>query len=315
MKQNEQYPLNRIGRGGFSGLLAAILIVSVLLVGRSGVSASRADSAGASADDDPAQAEGTPIAQLSPTPIIVQINSPTPLPLVAATITPTFTPAAVEQLQTSAMLQARESAGDVNVRFEANIDSNRVGTIKFGEQYIVTARFQRWFQIRFEDSPDGTGWVFDELVEIIGDVATIPDLARTPLPTANPVSIAATQAAMSLLLTPGAVLTATANTREITGPVAAINSQGTTVVDAQGAGLPDHTPLPTFTYPPEIAPQVTADPADTGALSDPDAATPEPEPTIESPFSLMPDNVPPIVPIAVLGGFGLLGLAVASLRR
>ncbi len=251
------------------------------------------------------------MAQVTPTPMVVQINSPTPLPLVAATLTPTFTPGAEEQLlQTSAMLEAKESAGRVNVRFEAHPESNTVGTIAMGDQYVVRGKFGQWYQINFEDSPDGTGWVFSELVDIIGDASVIPDLSQSLLPTSNPTLVAATQTAAALLLTPGAVLTATANTREITGPVAAINSEGTTVVDAQGTGLPQNTPLPTFTYPPEIAAAAQS----TSDVSAPESA-PDIEPTMEPSLTFMPDDVPPLVPIVVLGGFGLLGLAVASLRR
>lgn len=254
-------------------------------------------------NDEAVRGQSLLIAQLSPTPLTVQINSPTPLPLMVETATPTFTPDAVE-LQTSAVLQAKQTAGEVNVRFEANIDSERVGTIEFGDQYVVTGKYLRWYQIAFEDSLDGTGWVFDELVDVTGDTSTIPDFGLTPLPTADDTLVAATQTAAVLLLTPGAVLSATANLREISEPVAAINSDGTTVVDQQGTALPENTPLPTFTFPPEIASQATPDPGQ--AL---------PEATTAPSIALTPEDVPPILPIAILGGFGLLGLAVASLRR
>jgi hypothetical protein len=243
------------------------------------------------------------VAQVSPTAITIQINSPTPLPLIVESVTPTFTPAA-EELQTLPLLEAKESAGEVNVRFEANIDSDQIGTIVFGDQYVVTGRYLRWYRIAFEDSPDGTGWVFDELVDVLGDTSNIPDLAQTPQPTTDTTLAAATQTAEILVLTPGAALTATANVREITGPVAAINSDGTTVADPLGSPQPESTPLPTFTYPPDVALQAT---------DDPDEAVVEP--TVPPPLNLTPDDVPPILPIAVLGGFGLLGLAVASLRR
>jgi hypothetical protein len=275
--------------------------IGVILVALAAFTASniKADSG------DTKTAEQQMIAQLSPTPITVQINSPTPLPQIVESVTPTFTPAA-EELQTLPLLEAKKTAGEVNVRFEANIDSELVGTIAFGTQYVVTGRYLRWYRIAFEESRDGTGWVFDELVDVIGDTSTIPDLALTPVPTTDPTLAGATQTAAVLVLTPGAALTATASVREITGPVAAINADGTTVVDPLGTPLAESTPLPTFTYPPEVALLATTDPG-VG-----DAAV---EPTTPPPLTLTPDDVPPILPIVVLGGFGLLGLAVASVRR
>jgi hypothetical protein len=275
--------------------ISAVLTIAILFIGQSLQAAER--------DTDANQRQAPEVAQLSPTPITVQINSPTPLPQIIESTTPTFTPAA-EELQTLPVLEANASAGDVNVRFEANIDSDLVGTIAPGDQYVVTGRFLRWYRIAFDESPDGTGWVFDELVTVIGDESTIPDLAQTPQPTTDSTLQGATQTAAVLILTPGAALTATAGVREITGPVAAINANGTTVADALGTPLAENTPLPTFTYPPEVAMNVTDDPS--GAAV---------EPTTPPPLTLTPDDVPPILPIAVLGGFGLLGLAVASLRR
>jgi hypothetical protein len=64
------------------------------------------------------------------------------------------------------------------------------------------------------------------------------------------------------------------------------------------------TPMPTFTYPPGVAflptqemiQEATAQPLSTA----PDENT---------------DSFPPVVPILLLGGLGVLGLAVSSLKR
>jgi hypothetical protein len=92
------------------------------------------------------------------------------------------------------------------------------------------------------------------------------------------------------------MLTATANLRVLSVP------EGDSGGVDQVAGAP--TILPTFTYPPDIVAIAPTQGVPLTPTASPDLALPE-----------ISDGVPPIVPIIVLGGLGLLGLAVSSILR
>ncbi len=249
---------------------------------------------------------------VSPTP--VSISLPSPLPFAAATqagpttATPTRTPTPIGP----AMLQAITEA---NVRAEPDPDAERLGTIRAGDMYPVMGRYFRWLQFQYDSSPSGTGWVFDELVEIIGDESAIRDLSVEAAPTTDPLVLAQTATTEAILLSPGGDLTATANARVISIPAPPLpgmsGDTGSSSVEssAEALSLPVETVLlPTFTFPPNI---VAATPTD--ALAVALAVTP----TSAADALRLPttSSVPPIVPILVLGALGVLGLAVSSFRR
>src|SRR5262245_34183692 len=100
--------------------------------------------------------------RISRTPVPALIRTvptlPTELALATATPTLTSTPAAAIQRE------VRSDVGEVNVRQEPDPESARLGTIKAGEKYAVRARYFRWIQFEFSQSPSGTGWVFEDLV-------------------------------------------------------------------------------------------------------------------------------------------------------
>jgi hypothetical protein len=214
----------------------------------------------------------------------------------ASTATPTYTPTVPGR----AVLEAKPDAGDVNVRAEADIGADKIGTIRAGDQYPILGKYFRWYQFQFDLAPAGRGWVFDELVNIIGDPATIPDLSVEALPTDDPVIVGATQTQLALTQTPGGILTATENSRQLALPGTPAAPSG-----AEAALSSDNAaPLPTFTFPPDL---IAATPVDLSLIT----------PTLSPGFTSISvsEGVPPIVPIVVLGGFGLLGLFVSSLRR
>ena len=125
-------------------------------------------------------------------------------------------------------------------------------------------------------------------------------MAAEPLPTDDPAVQSATETQAVITQTPGGLLTATANARIIPAPVAVEGSNILESTEEVGA----ISPLPTFTYPPDIL---------TPAVTSETASTPTTSPDV-LPASVS-DGVPPIVPILLLGGLGLLGLAVSSIRR
>jgi hypothetical protein len=246
---------------------------------------------------EPAQQDG-------PTATPVQASLPTPLPLIPADvlgatnipITRTPTP------EGAALLEAITEA---NVRSQPDPESDRLGTIRAGDSYTVIGRYFRWYQFQYDQSPGGTGWVFDELVTITGNADRIPDLTLgTPTPDVN-----AQQANSTLVVltqTPGGVLTATAGVGALPLPIESSANNNSANILAIGS----QTPLPTFTIPPNLGvgnPPVVANsgtPAENATTS-----------TIPASDFVIPSRIPPILPILVLGGAGILGLIISSLRK
>jgi hypothetical protein len=231
---------------------------------------------------------------------------------VGATPTWTRTPT----LPGPALLEAKADAGEVNVRAEPDINSERIGTIRAGDTYVVLGKRFRWYQFQFDTSPNGRGWVFEELIDIIGDAGAIPNLDEERLPTIDPAISAATETQIAITLTPGGLLTATAEARVLPLPeLPGLPGQQT---ETSGMGLATGPTLdimneagsivlPTFTYPPEIIAFAPTEPA---------PQSEEVTQTSPNDFAIpLPEDVPPIAPILVLGALGMLGLVISSLRR
>lgn len=239
--------------------------------------------------------EQTPVAQaqISPTPVRAVLVTSTPLPtdLALTTITVTATPTPDGPV----LLEAKTTAGEVNVRAAPDIEAQRIGSISTGQTYVVLGRYFRWIQLQYDEVQKA--WVFDELVDIIGDSTKIAEVNPFTEPTADTSGLEATQTWEAVALTPGGVLTATAEAPVLIIPTrdSAVNP----ILENSGA-------LPTFTLPPFFATQVQS----FGILSIP-TATPAPEV-----FRLQSDgSLPPILPIALLGGIGLIGVLLSSLRK
>jgi hypothetical protein len=247
-------------------------------------------------------------AVVSPTPVRVTIPTAASVPTQGeppTEIPPTFTPTD----QGPAQLQAREGAGSVNVRLQADPDSEIVGTIQFGDLYVVTGRYFRWLQIRYEASPSRHGFIFEELVEIIGDQANIPDLTESALPTQDTTIADTTATWQAVEATPGALLTITADARVLEIPAGANVEPGDDGSEADGmsasSALTMPEILPTFTFPPNlVALAPTQVPVDEIAVVEPSGAN-----------LAIPDGIPPIVPIVVLAGLGVVGLLIGGRSR
>ncbi|MBZ0295570.1 MAG: SH3 domain-containing protein [Anaerolineae bacterium] len=201
-----------------------------------------------------------------------------------------------------ASLEAKVDAGEVNVRAEPDINSEKLGTIRNGDLYVVLGKRFRWYQFQFDTSPTGRAWVFDELVDIIGDESAIVSLDPDAIATIDPVILAQTQTQQAITQTPGALLTATADARILPAP----DAQGEVIFEGEdGEGQPI-VALPTFTYPPDSMLFAVSPTPEAGGIT---TANPNMLPIP------LPEDIPPITPVLVLGGLGLLGLAVSSLRR
>ncbi|MEO8607653.1 MAG: SH3 domain-containing protein [Chloroflexota bacterium] len=229
---------------------------------------------------------------------------PSPLPLTTqqlSTSTATYTPTPVGPVLLEAITEA-------NVRAEADPNAELLGTIRAGDVYPVIGRYYRWYQFQYDKSASGTGWVFDELVTITGDKSKIVDLSDNALPTANGTFVAATDTQQAITQTPGGILTATAASQIIPLPLESGNN--TAIVPQTNGSSGGNPVLPTFTYPPDVPPVA------------PDSALRANTSTLVTP-TLVPsslifsatEGLPPLAPILILGGLGLLGLVISSYRR
>lgn len=234
--------------------------------------------------NQPAQAQlratNTPVPLQFPTQNIIL----TPIEQQEATLFPTFTPTPIGP----ARLRLREGSGEVNIRSEADPNSEILGVIRQGEEYVVTGSYYLWYQIAYEQSRTGTGFVFGDLVEIIGERSEIPDLtAVTAVPDEIMQALATTEAQINLSDIEEE------ETREIDAPVLEL-------------GLPlegELEVLPTFTYPPDII-----------AL----APTQSPTESITEqapPIITVTGGVAPVVPIIILIGIGFITFLIGLLQR
>jgi hypothetical protein len=225
-------------------------------------------------------------------------NAPAAVDEAGETATPTRTATPQGPVQ----IEAKEMA---NVRAQPDQNSERLGEIRSGEFYTVIRRYYRWIEFQFDAAPNHRGWVFDELVNIIGDpnaILVVESLDATAPPVEGFFASATGEA---ITQTPGGLLTATALART-PNP----SSQSSITTSNRGAPfeLTEEAAqaLPTFTYPPGMV-----------ALA--------PTPRTEAPATPTEDrsalravetgHIPPIVPIVALGGLGLLGLLISAVRR
>ena len=91
----------------------------------------------------------------------------------AQALASTDTPAPSPTPQPSARLEALASAGEVNVRALPDVDSERLGAIVSGNVYPALRKYFRWYEFRYDLSPNGRAWVYGDLVRVAGDAAQI----------------------------------------------------------------------------------------------------------------------------------------------
>ncbi|MBI5669471.1 MAG: serine hydrolase [Chloroflexi bacterium] len=98
--------------------------------------------------------------------------------------------------------------GEINVRYGPGVDFPRVGVAREGETFEITGWHTQlpWLQIRYPTAPNGFGWVAKDLLEIQGDVFSLPSISQTrfDLPTLTP-TLPVVQASTIFSSTPVAV--------------------------------------------------------------------------------------------------------------
>ena len=231
---------------------------------------------------------------LPSSPLSSQVSTATPAPAILATATtiPTIVPVLATPIPSNTpfvgiQLEALERA---NVRSAPDVNSERLGEIVSGEFYPVLGRFFRWIQFEYRLGP---AWVFEELVIIHGDASQLSEINLLTTPESIDNDLIATLEIITQ--TPGGLQTATSQAQLIEAP-----TTGSSVrIDTDSNNI-----LPTFTFPAQF---VNRDDDNDASL----ISTPAPLSTATS----VPSDIPPILPIAVLAGIGILGFLVSIIRR
>jgi uncharacterized protein YraI len=87
--------------------------------------------------------------------------------------------------------------GEINIRYGPGVEYPRIGVGRAGDVYDITARHTQlpWVQIRYSGAPNGLGWVATDLLEIQGDIFSVPSISQTsfdlPTLTATPPAVQA----------------------------------------------------------------------------------------------------------------------------
>jgi len=81
---------------------------------------------------------------------------------------------------------------DVNVRAGPGTDYDQVGVLISGQTSAIVGRNPEgtWFEIEYVGGPNGVGWVFKDLVHVVGDLNTMPTVLPPPTPTLQPTTTA-----------------------------------------------------------------------------------------------------------------------------
>ncbi|MCY4018355.1 MAG: SH3 domain-containing protein [Chloroflexi bacterium] len=228
-------------------------------------------------------------AQRTATPITVRLVTATP-PGVQP-FPPTVTSIPTATLPGPTFLQAPVTAGNINVRAAPDLGSEVLGTISFGTLYPALRRYFQWYELRYEPSPNGRAWVYGELVEVTGDrdnVQVVDNFADI------------------------SVIPDDDNSLEGEGSGAAAESDSdsrilviSTEDGAAGRSEAERmaSPLPTFTRPPDLPAIIP-----TGSVVRPTLDEIRTDPDRRSEF-------PPLFPILMLAGFGLVGLLINLIRQ
>lgn len=226
-------------------------------------------------------------AQRTATPITVRLVTATPPG--AQPFAPTVTSLPTATLPGPSFLQAPVTAGNINVRAAPDLDSEILGTISFGTLYPALRRYFQWYELRYEPSPTGRAWVYGELVEITGgldNIQVVDSLADISVIPDDENSLEAGEA----------------------GALPGEDSRVLVISTEDGAAgrseiASKASPLPTFTRPADL-PLII--PTAIIGQSTQDAAPADPE---------RRTDLPPLFPIVILAGFGVVGLLVNLIRQ
>ncbi|MEO1666178.1 MAG: serine hydrolase [Chloroflexota bacterium] len=82
------------------------------------------------------------------------------------------------------------TTGEVNIRYGPGVDFPRIGVAQAGDAFEISAYHTQlpWVQLRYDDVAGGFGWIAIDLLDIEGNIFTLPAVSRLDfaLPTLTP---------------------------------------------------------------------------------------------------------------------------------
>lgn len=120
-------------------------------------------------------------------PVSATLSAPgvTPLPLPTSQAQPQVTSTPRPAFSVSGLVN-----GEVNIRYGPGADYPRLGVAFAGEVFQITAYHTQypWVEVQYSASPNGKAWIARDLLEITGDILTLPAVtdALLQLPTLTP---------------------------------------------------------------------------------------------------------------------------------
>lgn len=179
--------------------------------------------------------------------------APTASPTVQAAATATTAP-------TESIPPRAEATGEqTNLRAAPDLESTVIGQIAPGTLYPILGESGEWYMIEYPGTAEGIAWVHGALVQLTGEVTSIPMLKPDQVPTVD-----------TSLMTEEASAAVTAEVTELTAEPTEMPVATTTPTKAQ--------PAPTNTVAATKVPATTAAPSPT-----PTTAAPAVSPTVSAP--------------------------------
>lgn len=128
-----------------------------------------------------------PAIQPTPTPtatMTAQSTSAADVTATPVTLTPTPSPTPTIQGPTATTI------GETNIRFGPDVSYPVIAKVEAGRTFQIVERHAifPWLRVRLDESPTGSGWVFNDIVTISGDIYSLPvtEAASFNYPTLTP---------------------------------------------------------------------------------------------------------------------------------
>ena len=112
----------------------------------------------------------TPTRAAIPTPTLAATR--TGAPTAAATLAATLTPPPTATIEGPVAI----TLGEANVRFGPDVSYPAIVRVEGGRQFRVLERHALvpWTRVALDESPTGTGWLYNDVIEISGDISVVP---------------------------------------------------------------------------------------------------------------------------------------------
>jgi uncharacterized protein YraI len=119
-----------------------------------------------------------PVTTATPTASPTLMPSPASTPLPMSTLTPENTPPETLTLAPMPTLNGpvATTLGEANIRFGPDLEYPVIVKVPAGRSFRVVERHAivPWTRVALDESPTGTGWIYNDVIDITGDLGGVP---------------------------------------------------------------------------------------------------------------------------------------------